>query len=80
MTFSWATVIPPKACDLRREDGPAAQDPVGVGALYRDRPRGYAIKIAGDMESSGRIITKKVRRSQWGRSRCLQQGAWAPAS
>ena len=81
MTFLWATVIPPKgmACDLRREDGPAGQDPVGVGAFIATSRGGYAVKIVGDMEISSRIITKKVRRSQWG-ARCLHQGAREPTS
>jgi len=78
MTFWWATVIPPKGmtCDLRREDWPAGQDPVGVGAFI-ETSGGYAIKIVGDMEISRRIVAKKVWRSHWG-ARCSQQGE--PAS
>ncbi len=81
MTFLWVTVIPPKsmACVLRREDGPAGQDPVGVGAFIATSRGGYAVKIVGDMEISRRMITKKVRRSQWGAG-CLHQGAWESAS
>lgn len=61
MTFLWATVIPPKGmpCDLRREDGSAGQDPVGVGAVIATSGGGYAVKIVGDMKILCRIVTKK---------------------
>ena len=38
------------ACDQRREDEPAGQDSVGVGAFIETSREGYAVKIVSDME------------------------------